>query len=426
MKKLYVFADFDWLKEPRLVGELSYESLRGSDSYGFCYSNEWLKDYGSLFLSDDLNNYPGQQYTAPDKDIFGCFSDALPDRWGRTLMNRREQIMAKDEKRPVRRLSSFDYLIGIEDFSRMGGFRFKESIDGEYINASETLHIPPLTDIRELIAASSEIEKSEEEDQLPEMQWISQLVQPGSSLGGARPKASVIDENKNLCIAKFPSRKDDYDAGLWEHFSHLLAKKTGINAAETRVISTNDKYHTLLSRRFDRREDGKRIHFASAMTLLGLNDGANANTGNGYLDIVDFIIQNCTNVEDNLKELYRRVAFNICIGNTDDHFRNHGFILTAKGWTLSPAYDMNPTLSEYQSLQINSYTNKSDLKELLDSCEEYMLPKKIAEQIIIEVLNAVRDWRALATRLTILKGEQERFAAVFERHMLSYDRNIEK
>lgn len=426
MKKLYAFADFDWLKEPRLVGELSYESLRGSDSYGFCYSNEWLKDYGSLFLSDDLNNYPGQQYTAPDKDIFGCFSDALPDRWGRTLMNRREQIMAKDEKRPVRRLSSFDYLIGIEDFSRMGGFRFKESIDGEYINASETLHIPPLTDIRELIAASSEIEKSEEEDQLPEMQWISQLVQPGSSLGGARPKASVIDENKNLCIAKFPSRKDDYDAGLWEHFSHLLAKNAGINAAETRVISTNDKYHTLLSRRFDRREDSKRIHFASAMTLLGLNDGANANTGNGYLDIVDFIIQNCTNVEDNLKELYRRVAFNICIGNTDDHFRNHGFILTAKGWTLSPAYDMNPTLSEYQSLQINSYTNKSDLKELLDSCEEYMLPKKIAEQIIIEVLNAVRDWRALATRLTILKGEQERFAAVFERHMLSYDRNIEK
>ena len=408
MKKLYVFADFDWLKEPRLVGELSYESLRGSDSYGFCYSNEWLKDYGSLFLSDDLNNYPGQQYTAPDKDIFGCFSDALPDRWGRTLINRREQILAKDEKRPVRRLSSFDYLIGIEDFSRMGGFRFKESMDGDYINASETLRIPPLTDIRELIAASSEIEKSEEEDQLPEMRWIAQLVQPGSSLGGARPKASVLDENKNLCIAKFPSRKDDYDAGLWEHFSHLLAKKAGINAAETRVISTNDKYHTLLSRRFDRREDGKRIHFASAMTLLGLNDGANANTGNGYLDIVDFIIQNCTNVEDNLKELYRRVA------------------LTVKGWTLSPAYDMNPTVNEYQSLLINSYTNKSDLKELLDSCEEYMLPKETAGQIIGEVLNAVMEWRTLATKLGIAKNEQERFAAVFERQILSYDRNKEK
>ena len=421
MKKLYVFADFDWLKEPRLVGELSYELLRGSDSYGFCYSNEWLKDYGSLFLGDDLNNYPGQQYTAPDKDIFGCFSDALPDRWGRTLINRREQIMAKEEKRPVRRLSSFGYLIGIEDFSRMGAFRFKESINGDYINASEILRIPPLTDIRELIAASSEIEKSEDENRLPEMRWIAQLVQPGSSLGGARPKASVIDENRILCIAKFPSRKDDYDVGLWEHFSHLLAKKAGVNAAETRVISTSDKYHTLLSRRFDRREEGKRIHFASAMTLLGLNDGNNANTGHGYLDIVDFILQNCTNVEDNLQELYRRVAFNICVGNTDDHFRNHGFLLTAKGWTLSPAYDMNPSLNEYQSLLINSSNNKSDLNELLNSCEEYMLQKQLAQQIISEVLNAVKKWRLLATRLGIVKSEQERFATVFERQIHLYN-----
>ena len=327
---------------------------------------------------------PGQQYTTPGKDIFGCFSDALPDRWGRTLINRREQILAKEEKRPVRRLSSFDFLIGIEDFSRMGAFRFKESMNGEYINASEVLRIPPLTDIRELIAASSEIEKSEDENRLPEMRWIAQLVQPGSSLGGARPKASVIDENKILYIAKFPSRKDDYDAGLWEHFSHLLAKKAGVNAAETRVISTSDKYHTLLSRRFDRSEDGKRIHFASAMTLLGLNDGDNANTGHGYLDIVDFILQNCTNVEDNLKELYRRVAFNICVGNTDDHFRNHGFLLTAKGWT----------------------------------CEEYMLQKQLAQQIISEVLNAVKKWRLLATRLGIATSEQERFASVFERQII--------
>ena len=418
MKRLYVFADFDWLKEPRLIGELSYESLRGSDSYGFCYNDEWLKDYGGLFLSDDLNNYPGQQYTAPGKDIFGCFSDALPDRWGRTLINRREQILAKEENRPVRRLSSFDYLIGIEDFSRMGAFRFRESIGGDYINVSEILRIPPLTDIRELIAASSEIEKSEDENRLPEMCWIAQLVQPGSSLGGARPKASVIDENKILHIAKFPSRKDDYDVGLWEHFSHLLAKKAGVNAADTRVISTSNKYHTLLSRRFDRRKDSKRIHFASAMTLLGLNDGDNANTGHGYLDIVDFILQNCTNVEDNLQELYRRVAFNICIGNSDDHFRNHGFLLTAKGWTLSPAYDMNPTLNGYQSLLINSSTNKSDLNELLNSCEEYMLQKQSAQQIISEVLNAVKEWRSLATRLGIATSEQERFASVFERQII--------
>ena len=414
MKRLYVFADFDWLKEPRLIGELSYESLRGSDSYGFCYSDDWLRDYGNLFLSDDLNNYPGQQYTAPGKDIFGCFSDALPDRWGRTLINRREQILAKEEKRPVRRLSSFDYLVGIEDYSRMGGLRFKESLEGEYINASEVLRIPPLTDIRELIAASSEIEKSEEENHLPERRWIEQLVQPGSSLGGARPKASVIDENKILHIAKFPSRKDDYDTGLWEHFSHLLAKKAGIHAAETRVIFTNDKYHTLLSRRFDRKEDGKRIHFASAMTLLGLNDGDNANTGHGYLDIVDFILQNCTNVEDNLQELYRRVAFNICIGNTDDHFRNHGFLLTAKGWTLAPAYDMNPTLNEYQSLLISTDSNKADLSILRDGCEDYMLNRKTAENIVSEVVEAVKKWRELVARLDISEREMDIFAGVLD------------
>ena len=224
----------------------------------------------------------------------------------------------------------------------------------------------------------------------------------------------MIDENKMLHIAKFPSRKDDYDTGLCEHFSHLLAKKAGIHAAETRVIFTNDKYHTLLSRRFDRKEDGKRIHFASAMTLLGLNDGDNANTGHGYLDIVDFILQNCTNVEDNLQELYRRVAFNICIGNTDDHFCNHGFLLTAKGWTLSPAYDMNPTLNEYQSLLVSSTSNKAELSILLDACEDYMLNRKIAEKIISEVIEVVKRWREIATRLSISKREMELFVGVLD------------
>ena len=258
MEKLYVYADFNWLKDIGFIGELGYESLRGSDSYCFTFSDEWLKMHGDLFLSDDLNNYPGQQYTQPGKDIFGCFSDALPDRWGRTLLLRREQLRATEEKRPVRRLSSFDFLTGIDDFSRMGAFRFKESPDGEFINTSESLKIPPLAEIRELIAASAEIERSEEDNVLPARKWIAQLVQPGSSLGGARPKANVIDQDKTLYIAKFPSRKDDYDAGLWEHFSHLLAAKVGINAAKTKVISTGEKYHTLLSERFDRTKCGKR------------------------------------------------------------------------------------------------------------------------------------------------------------------------
>ena len=181
-----------------------------------------------------------------------------------------------------------------------------------------------------------------------------------------------------------------------------------------KVLEINDKHHTLLSRRFDRTEKGKRIHFASAMTLLGLNDGDNAATGHGYIDIVDFIISGCTDVDTNLRELFRRVAFNICVGNSDDHFRNHGFLLTAKGWTLSPAYDMNPTLNDHQSLLINSKTNKSDLSILLDSCDEYMLTHEVAKGIINEVVAAVKDWRVLANRLGIAKREISLFEGVFE------------
>ena len=414
MRKIYVYADFDWLKTAVLVGELGYESLRGTDSYSFCYDHNWLRQYSDLYLSADINNYTGLQFTQPDRDIFGCFGDALPDRWGRLLLNRREQIRAQEEKRPVRKLSSYDYLLGIDDYSRMGGFRFKESPDGEFINCDATLRIPPLTDIQVLVAASMEVEKSEERNLLPDKKWLLQLVHPGTSLGGARPKAGVLNEEGELCVAKFPSRNDEYDIGLWEHLSHLLAKEAGVEAAETRAITAGEKYHTLLSKRFDRTTDGRRRHFASAMTLLGLTDGCNAQTGNGYLDIVDFILQHCCNVEANLRQLYRRVAFSIAIGNSDDHFRNHGFLLTPKGWTLSPAYDLNPTFNDHQSLLINATTNRSDLQLLLASSEEYMIGKEEATRIIEEVKDGVSQWRSMATRIGIAKREMDLFAQVFE------------
>lgn len=414
MRKIYVYADFDWLKTAVLVGELGYESLRGTDSYSFCYDHNWLRQYSDLYLSADINNYTGLQFTQPDRDIFGCFGDALPDRWGRLLLNRREQIRAQEEKRPVRKLSSYDYLLGIDDYSRMGGFRFKESPDGEFINCDATLRIPPLTDIQVLVAASMEVEKSEERNLLPDKKWLLQLVHPGTSLGGARPKAGVLNEEGELCVAKFPSRNDEYDIGLWEHLSHLLAKEAGVEAAETRAITAGEKYHTLLSKRFDRTTDGHRRHFASAMTLLGLTDGCNAQTGNGYLDIVDFILQHCCNVEANLRQLYRRVAFSIAIGNSDDHFRNHGFLLTPKGWTLAPAYDLNPTFNDHQSLLINATTNRSDLQLLLASSEEYMIGKEEATRIIEEVKDGVSQWRSMATRLGIAKREMDLFAQVFE------------
>ena len=265
------------------------------------------------------------------------------------------------------------------------------------------------------IVTSMEIEKSEELNRLPEKKWLQQLVHTGTSLGGARPKAVVVNDEGRLCMAKFPSRNDDYDVGLWEHHSHLLAKEAGVIAAETGVVDTGGQYHTLFSKRFDRTADGRRKHFASAMTLLGLTDGCDAKTGNGYLDIVDFILQNCCDVEANLRQLYRRVAFNIAIGNSDDHFRNHGFLLTPKGWTLSPAYDMNPTLNDYQALMINSTTNQADLNILLDSSDEYMIGRKEAETIIEEVKSGVRQWKYIANRLGITKREMAVYEQVYQR-----------
>ncbi len=414
MQKLFVYADFDWLDKPLLIGELSCDSVRGNEIYGFSFDNEWLAKYGDIFLSDDLKNYTGTQYTRPGRDIFACFSDALPDRWGRTLLNRREQIAAADEKRTVRRLTSFDYLMGVDDTSRMGGFRFADTRAGKFINCEAGLRVPPLANVRELMHAAHEIEASEEKHLLPSKKWLVQLLHPGTSLGGARPKASVIDEDGSLTVAKFPSRKDDYDVAQWEHFCHVMGRKAGLNVAETRTID-GDKYHILLSKRFDRTTDGKRIHFTSALTLLGLTDGDNETTGYGYTDIVDFIIQHGCNVEQNLEELYRRVAFYIIVGNSDDHFRNHGFLLTRKGWELSPAYDINPTLSGSQSLLINRNTSESNIDILLKSAGDYMLSSAKAQGIIDNVRDAMKSWRNEARKQGLPQRDIDMFAPRFDK-----------
>lgn len=414
MRRLFVYADFDWLETPQLIGELTCDSIRGSEAYGFCYDKEWLAKFGDFFLSEDLQNYTGVQYARPGRDIFACFSDALPDRWGRTLLNRREQIAAADEQRAVRRLSSFDYLTGVDDVSRMGGFRFAETRGGRFINCDESLRVPPLANIKELMRAAREIEISEEKHLLPSKKWLVQLLHPGTSLGGARPKASVVDDDGCLTIAKFPSRKDDYDVAQWEHFCHVMGRKAGINVADTRTIY-GENYHILLSKRFDRNSDGKRLHFASALTLLGLTDGDNASTGYGYTDIVDFIIRHGSNVEQNLEELYRRVAFYIIVGNSDDHFRNHGFLLSRKGWELSPAYDINPTLADSQSLLVNRSTSDSDLSILLSSAGEYMLSSQRAESIVDEVKTAMKTWRTEARRLGLPQRDIDMFAPRFEK-----------
>lgn len=409
MKKLFVYADFDWMDTPQLIGELMYDSVRGNETYAFSYDKAWLAQYSNLFLSDDLQNFTGIQYTRQGRDIFACFSDALPDRWGRTLLNRREQIAATDEKRAARRLNSFDYLMGIDDASRMGAFRFAETSGGKFVNSEDSLRVPPLANVRDLMRAAHEIELSEEKHILPSKKWLAQLLHPGTSLGGARPKASVVDEDGSLTVAKFPSRNDDYDVAQWEHFCHVMGRKAGLNVAQTRTIS-GENQHILLSKRFDRNSDGKRIHFASALTLLGLTDGDNASNGYGYTDIADFIVQRGADVRQNLEELYRRVAFYIIIGNSDDHFRNHGFLLTRKGWVLSPAYDINPTLATSQSLLINRTTNESNINILLESASHYMLPSQKAKSIIGNVKSAMKSWRTEAYRLGLPQRDIDMFA----------------
>ena len=401
MKKITVYADFDFLVAPQEIGVLGYEHIRGKDHFVFEYSHQWLKRYGGILLSGDLINVPSLQHPRGNDNVFGFVKDSFPDRWGRLLLDRRERLTAQSEGRPTRILTNYDYLIGIEDFTRMGGIRYKEEGVDDYINVSTKYLVPPIESLRSLCEACREIELAEERNELPEQRWLDQLIDPGSSLGGARPKANVVDIEGTLYIAKFPSKKDLENTELIEHFSHQLAAKAGINVAKTRTIKISKDRDLLLSERFDRTKDGRRIHFASALSLLGLDDGAGSSTGNGYLDIVDFILQGCTEVRQNLRELYRRVAFNVMFGNTDDHFRNHGFLLTPKGWTLSPAYDINPGAKTHQCLLIDSYSEQSDINALLSASENYMLERQEANEIIEEVRAAIKDWRNIATNLQI-------------------------
>lgn len=413
METIKVYADFDFLERQELIGELSYERVRGGDHFAFQFSREWLKHHGDIVLSGDVMNVQEWQHPRQGSGVFGFVSDSFPDRWGRLLLDRRERMTAQAEQRAARTLSNYDYLVGIEDFTRMGGIRYSIGDGQSFINAEDKYSVPPMESLRALCDACQEIETAEQRNILPEQRWLDQLVNPGSSLGGARPKANVMDNDGTLYVAKFPSKSDLEDTELLEHFSHVMARAAGINAAETRVIPITKGKHILLSERFDRTHEGKRRHFASAMSLLGLEDGSGANTGNGYLDIVDFIVRDCTEVQKNLRELYRRVAFNILFGNTDDHFRNHGFILTQKGWTLAPAYDINPSASAHQCLLINEYTEASDIQVLLDSCESYMLGHNDAATIINEVAATVNDWQRIATEnsipIRILQSYAERW-----------------
>ena len=333
---ILVYADWQGLETPAHMGTLSVTHTRGHAVFTFSYEKQWIKAGNGQNLDPDLQFYDGPQFLAGNKPNFGLFLDSSPDRWGRVLMDRREAILARRENRKIKPLFEEDYLLGVYDEHRMGALRFKTEEKGPFLNDNKGLAAPPWTSLRELEFASLQLEQDalKEEDIL---KWINMLIAPGASLGGARPKASVMDEEGQLWIAKFPSVKDRTDIGAWEMVVNELAEKAGLTIANGMARIYNSEQHTFLSRRFDRTATGERIHFASAMKLLGQTDGT---AGASYLQLAEFILQNSASPNADLEELWKRIVFYIAVKNTDDHLRKHGFLLTPNGWRLSPAYDV--------------------------------------------------------------------------------------
>lgn len=418
IKDIYVYAHWAGMKEPVIMGILKAEFTRGKEIFSFSYSDNWLKSRYSQMLDPELQFYSGSQYINDEKQNFGVFLDSSPDRWGRLLMKRREAAMARSEKRPEKTLRESDYLLGVFDVHRMGAIRFKEDTDGPFINDNRTLASPPWTSIRELEQSSLKLEEDNANEDPEYLKWLNMLINPGSSLGGARPKASVLDENKNLWIAKFPSKTDIKDIAGWEMVTNELARNAGLNVAESRIQKFSSKYYTFLTKRFDRTDTGERIHYASAMTMLGYVDGNNFQDGASYLEIVDFLTQYGANIEGDLRELWRRIVFSIFVSNTDDHLRNHGFIFTEKGWILSPAFDINPNEDGVGlSLNISLDDNTLDLDLALEVAEYFRLTKEGALKMIEDISDSVTNWRSVASKHQLPRSEQEIMAKVFERFL---------
>lgn len=408
MKYIQVNMEAKGLSQVESVGTLGYDMIRGNAAYQWEFDAQWLQHHRQTRLSGDLQNAGGPQYGSGR--LFGFLQDAMPDRWGRRLIDKRERLLAAQEGRTPRHLTDIDYLTQIDDVTRMGALRLRENerlLGTEYANTP----VPPLTYLREFVDMAQEYERQDEQGGTIREEWLLNLYKQGSSLGGARPKANVRETDGSLWIAKIPSVSDDYDVALWEFWAHQMAKQAGIEVPQMRLLSLpGQKYHTLLSKRFDRAGE-QRIQFASAMTLCGLQDGADATTGNGYLDIVDVIIANSGFVDPQaaLEQLYRRVAFSIAIRNHDDHFRNHGFLLTEKGWVWSPAYDLNPSDFNTQSLLVSRDSNESSLEVLLAAAGDYMLSAERAKQIVDEVSKAMQNARQVARQCGISEREMARF-----------------
>ena len=380
-----------WLPEEYEIGTISYEKVRQAEMYSFEYSNDWLKDPKSFSIDRELPLVEGRMFA--QNSVFKCFTDAIPDRWGKYII----RLKLRQQGSFKGNVSELDYIKNVDNSIRTGAF-----VIGE-----EKTTIPSISDIHKMSEISRVVEKSYRSHSFPLQMIDDSFLTAASAVGGARPKVCVKD-GEDLFIAKFPSISDEIDKGKWEHFAHKMAAECGIDVAETRILESNKGDSILLSKRFDRNGE-KRIHMASSMSLLGYDDGTDGSSGKGYCDIVEFIVGHCADAEKNLEELYRRVAFSICIGNCDDHFRNHSFLLTEKGWTLSPAYDLNPSFDIHHAILINSEKDESNLDILIDSSDEYMLDKKTARGIVSDVVREMKYWEKIARDCGLSRSEMNYF-----------------
>ena len=410
-EKTYVYVDID--NNPKLVGQLWSRTRKGHESATFEYQKTWLEDPKRFSLEPALVLGPGPFHTDEGKALFGAIGDSAPDRWGRVLMRRAERRIAETEHHAPRTLREIDYLLMVDDEARQGALRFAKSEGGTFLREDGQERIPPLIELPRLLAAAEHFS-----DETETQEDIRLLLAPGSSLGGARPKASVRGTDGRLLIAKFPHKMDETSTVLWEALALKLASKAGIPAASWKLEQISGK-PVLLLRRFDR-EDRRRIPFLSAMSMLGAKDRET----HSYLELVDILRQHGARVEEDLEQLWRRIVFYVLISNTDDHLRNWGFLYSGEtGWSLSPAYDLNPVSVELKPRVLTTNIDLDDGTASLDlalSVAEYFnLSSDRARAIVSEVAKAVTPWRREAAGLRISQAEIERMASAFDHDDLS-------
>lgn len=408
-----VWLDADFLERTR-VGTLSHD--RGT--LRFAYEPAWLKNPQAFALDPDLSLGDGSYFPNAEAGNFRVFDDSAPDRWGQTLMKRREALAAKDEGRKPRTLYAWDFLLGVEDVSRQGALRYRRPGEEAFL-ACETLTVPPAASLRELEIVAREITAKRIDDLKALRQWLRVLVAPGASLGGARPKASFAETNGSLWIAKFPARDDTRDVGAWEALVQQLAARVDIEVPASDLRCFSGEHHTFCVQRFDR-SGVRRRFYASAMALLRKDQSE----GTSYLELAEFLHARGAkdHIEADLEQLFRRVAFNVAIGNRDDHLRNHGFLLTPTGWRLAPAFDLNPNTERADHvLNIDESDNRPSLATVIETSEWYVRSKDRGRVIVKEVLHETRRWRQAAQTLKIARADIELTATAFAESDSAHD-----